>query len=170
MKHIFEQVPDELADGLDYIFNEFEDLYPDIVLFGNRSYKAFGKKELLDVVKSNEYVFDRTAISCKELEEITGKPYGWKQITGCTQGEHQTIYFPKETSKEILETIECQYFGMYLEYIDLDENIGYTVLHCELNPNKSIKEILAEKAGYNVEEVTVRDVVGWHRTYDYKEF
>ena len=158
----FTETPDDHYVDVDFLFEDFEENYPGIVITGNDRLKDFGVEQFEDIF--SEYDRDEDIISA--LEEKTGKKYDVALMRGYTQSEWQNVYYPVEEEKYIDE-LEAYYFGKVKEYKD-DDNCFYLVLDdIAWKGTDAIKKELSEQSGIPVENIKIRKFNGYTRTANY---
>ena len=122
-------------------------------------------------------------MTCRALELMTGKPFGWKYITGCSQGDWQYVIYPhEEVSEKAIKALEAQYFNTGTEWIvhddisdeDLGEDSfpsgfsgGYST-YCHAWDDEGIRKELASHAGCDPTDVVMHKFEGYKQTPIYK--
>ena len=178
-KVIFKQLDPEKADDLGWYFEDEglygQDLKNGIIIAGNsrcsnlyyvESFIEQELKEEFDIY----YSCNRDDIA-EFLSKKTGKEYVWTSISGCCQSDWNIIYYPKEefTNEHIAE-IEAFYFGMYDEYVKLEEEddlYDYSVFIPYYVRDK--KQYIAEWTGYETKDITLREFKGYEKIPIYEE-
>ena len=135
-----ENVDYRFDDEID--FSQYEDK---MVIAGNKDFKEFGKRTLLDIVNNKYYDDDKTLIENEdgtcyeetigygyetkdELEKVSKKK-NWVEgtISGYSQSDWQTIWYVEgEVTKDEIDYIEAFYMGKVSEFTD-EDMIGYKV-------------------------------------------
>ena len=117
-------------------FGPYEDK---LVITGNKDFKTFGDRNLIDIINNDYYDTDETLFenedgSCyedeigydykieDELAKVSGKK-NWVEgiFKGYSQGDWQKIWYVKdEVSQSELDYMEAFYMGMISEFLDED--------------------------------------------------
>lgn len=108
------------------------------------------------------------------LTLMTGLEYCHYQITGCSQGDWQDLFFPKSWGKEYARQFEAEYFNTGDEWVihegdsipksarDIE---GYYIYTHSRSPRVEI----AEHEGVEPEDVLMYEFSGWTNTAVYTE-
>lgn len=115
---------------------------------------------------------------CQALALVTGKPWEWRTLRGCCQGDwNEAFYCVEDWDRETLCAFEIEYFNTGTEWIihdeenepeDPDDISGFSVYCLGWNEDQ-IKREIAEYAGGSPENVTLYKFNGWTRTAIYEE-
>ena len=172
VKHTFTQTPPEDVWYDNWYFDN-DGLYGldfknGIIIAGNRSYTDMYyieddiKNELLEMFEVNYSCYREDIV--RFLTKKTGKEYVWTTIRGCSQSDWNVLYYPKnEFSKGWIREIEAFYFGEINEYID-EDNCSWQVPYYEEQ-----KEYLSQQTGIDVDNIIIKEFVGYKKTPIYKE-
>ena len=167
---IFIQIPEEeLYDEADYIFdNDYlygENFTDGIIIDGKKNftskiYSKYHRNEILDLL-NNGY---STNGIVQNLNEITGKKYTYRQISGYNQSDWANLYYPEgEFKNEFLDVLADAYFGNYTAY-DGGDNGVVVVFDSDSRP---VKKIISEETGIPENQIKIRKFDGYIRTPKY---
>ena len=172
MKTILRKVPDE------NVYYNFEDEVEidtsKIIIWGNRNYREYGDKELIDVIKGDYYDddFGYDYDTFDTLKKLTNKNWAKTTMRGYSQGDWQDIYYVKgEVCKEYIEEIENFYMGKVSEFRateDDDPDSCYVVYV----PDYVVwdgKESICSYLDLQPETTTILKDDGFERVYKYVE-
>lgn len=103
---------------------------------------------------------------------ISGHKYEWSMIRGYCQGDWQNVLYPADKySHDVIEMLEGYYFTGSDYYITIYEDDIETDDYCDFfwQDNDTIKKLVAEQCGCNVDDVHLFYISGYTTTPCYTE-
>lgn len=162
------QVPPEQMGVYDDGELLLEGLLEQVVITGNRDFKDYGDKKLIDII-NGDYYDDDCAYdyeTFEELQKVTGKRWERRTMHGYGQSDWQYLYFAvDETNGESLDAIEDFYMGKVTEFTD-EDCCSYYV------PDDVVwkgKQAICDYLGLPVDETTILKPTNRHVVYDYEQ-
>ena len=134
-------------------------------------------KDYAKAHESNRWPHEARDTICQAIELVTGKPFNWEQIIGCSQGDWQYVYYPtKEVSETAIRQLQSEYFNTGEEWIvhdspvdeeDWDDGIlppehieGYSVYSHEYG-DENVRKLIASCEGCDPSEVVLYSFEGY---------
>lgn len=112
---------------------------------------------------------DEDARTAEALELMTGRPWDYEELNGCSQGDFIIAFYPKDKySRKDLEILEIEYFNMGEEWTIYDgdpddpETDCFSVYVYSWDEDEQRRE-LASAAGCSPEEIKMQRFAGWSK-------
>lgn len=166
----FNNIPDNVYTSKKEILSDFFPEYniPDEKIEVLSEYIV----KYIQTYKLNEYHL------CKILSILTGKEWDHTTLTGCTQGEYNTMYYPiSEWKKEDIERFEIVYWNMGRQWeVESYENDIFTcyttvdfTCYTTVEDNEKLKTELCNICGCEPEELLIKKFIGYKKIAMYEE-